>query len=203
MKWFILGSLGWKRGNCYDRSGPIRVLLWLFFTHCTNQSYQSCFVSTFTFNKFPKSFLHLFLSQVDRTCIKDEICLLHSVCPSYQAKKSIMQQYPKNSGTYDRLLSEQRSTVCNRAEKGVCCENSRVHNSDRNQKFGLKEKSFEHENCGQFSESPSQVSFKNIQSVQYYFYLAKCTRDYKSLYPWLMVNLQRRSKRKKLRPSFI
>ena len=71
-----------------------------------------------------------------------------------------MQQYPKNSGTYNRLLSEQRSTVCNRAEKGVCCENSRVHNSDRNQKFGLKEKSFEHENCGQFSESPSQVSFK-------------------------------------------
>ena len=32
-----------------------------------------------------------------------------------------MQQYPKNSGTYKRLLSEQRSTVCNRAEKGVCC----------------------------------------------------------------------------------
>jgi len=62
------------------------------------------------------------LYEADRQCGNSAICTHQSQCPKFLEEKANLNKLAKNSQTYRETLSRIRDNVCNRAEKGVCCE---------------------------------------------------------------------------------
>jgi len=58
----------------------------------------------------------------DSKCGRSTICKHQSKCPKFLEEKENLKRLAKNSREYKETLSIIRSSVCNRAEKGVCCE---------------------------------------------------------------------------------
>jgi len=58
----------------------------------------------------------------DRKCGSSAICKHQDKCPKFLEEKENLYKLTKNSQEYKETLSRIKSSVCNRAEKGVCCE---------------------------------------------------------------------------------
>jgi len=66
------------------------------------------------------------LDSPDGDCDVGFVCKSHSNCPQYLAKKELLDSLKSQGGgsEYEDILEELKGTVCNKAERGVCCEES-------------------------------------------------------------------------------
>ena len=65
------------------------------------------------------------LDSPDGDCDVGFVCKSHSNCPQYLAKKELLDSLKSQGGSeYEDILEELKATVCNKAKRGVCCEES-------------------------------------------------------------------------------
>merc|ERR1712013_164518 len=62
------------------------------------------------------------IPETDRKCKSSSICKHQSQCPKFLEEKKNLARLTKQSPEYRETLSRIKSSVCNWAEQGVCCE---------------------------------------------------------------------------------
>ena len=61
------------------------------------------------------------VTEIDKQCSNDEICIRNNNCPSFVEQRKQMVRLEKDSFERKKLFKTLRGSVCNKSERGVCC----------------------------------------------------------------------------------